>query len=174
MDTLFHMPLERTENADQTYSALGRALYLAVDFDNSCCALATIIGVKFSQNALATPNALAQLVTKLRRRRLAQQIEAISFGSASVRKTDLFRILDAGREARNEIAHSLTVGLLDPITVEPPEEFVARELQPLIQRIARAHIVVLLLGALFNRDPLPTQRSIHQLERRIVTWVCSE
>jgi hypothetical protein len=175
MNDYFSLPTERTEFSDAFYSAIGRGLTFATQFEANCRTLALLVGVKnrvisdvtFS---LSRPEDLDALVNDLQKKRLFDHITVVcrDLGIDSESRT----ILQKGREARNALAHELTLGLEQQVESELGRDHYVDHLRRLMEDLALANLIVCLFSLLATSEPLPTMHFISQYACRAVNWVC--
>ena len=102
----FIYDFERTENSDYLHGVIGRCLIVATRFDAMCTTLADAIKYKelFVNNDSDFENFVNKISTKYSN--LNNSIQGLPIDK------NFKVILHEAREARNEIAHSLTKGLI--------------------------------------------------------------
>lgn len=174
MNDFFSLP-ERTEFSDALYSAIGRGLAFATQFEANCRSLALLVGVKNrvtsdASFSLSSPEDLDALVNDLQKKRLFDHITVVCRELGIDSETRV--ILQKGRVARNALAHELTLGL-----EHQPENDLGRghyldHLRSLMEDLAVANLVVCLCSLLATGEPLPTMSFISQFSCRAVDWVC--
>jgi hypothetical protein len=175
MNDYFSLPAERAEFSDAIYSAIGRGLTFATLFESNCRALALLVGVKNQvisdvSFSLSRQEDLDALVNDLQRKRLVDQINVVcsDLGIDSESR----RILQKGREARNAVAHELTLGLEHQVESDLGRDNYLDHLRILIEDLAVANLVVCLFSLLATGEGLPTMQFISQYPVRAVNWVC--
>ena len=77
-----------------------------------------------------------------------------------------------GREARNEIAHELTLSIAAEIQTEEGRSTLLASLRRAVAKIADADRIVCVLAHLETRGPLPTVAAFEEFPKRVVEWVC--
>lgn len=176
-DLPFDFDTIRTEFSDAAYAAIGRALAFATRFEANCRALAAVIGLR---EAMKTRDAsdgesvedvferLTQEYWQLRRLRHHETAVALYVKLPQ----DLRGILRAGRLARNEIAHELTLSIAPEIETEAGRSILLHSLRTAVAKIADADRVVCVLAHLETREPLPTVAAFEEFPEKVVRWVC--
>src|SRR6185503_9177436 len=173
MNDFFSLPTERTEFSDALYSAIGRGLAFGTQFEANCRALALLVGVKNRVTSdagfsLSRPEDLDALVNNLQKKRLFDHITVVcrDLGIDSESRT----ILQKGREARNALAHELTLGLEHEAENDLGRDDCLDHLRSLMEDLALANLVVCLFSILATGEPLPTMHFISQYPGRAVNW----
>lgn len=158
----------RTENTDFLHGVLGRALILATRFDAMCQSLALsietyearIIFCASDQNFSALVEAS---VSKFRS--LNKSINYIRIPE------EIKTALHQARMARNEIVHSLAIGLTGCIDTKFTNKSIIEEVTCLVSHIVHGDIVVSLLISTFNKSEIPNESFINSYETRVIEWV---
>ncbi len=146
----FSLPTERTEYSDRIYSAIGRALTFAIQFEGNCRALAVLFGIRREASrltpefSLSNPEDLAALANKLSERQLFHHIDAICRGLRLAEEGQT--ILRKGREGRNALAHDFTFGIERQIETEEAQANILQDLSACVKDIALADLVICLLS----------------------------
>src|SRR5215471_11962850 len=142
-DPLFDFDTDRTEFSDATYAAIGRALTFATRFEANCRALAALIGVRDAMKARSVPDgeSVDDLFVRLTQeywqdRRLRHHVTAVALYEKLPQ--DVRAILRVGRQARNEIAHELTLGIVAEIQTEEGRSTLLQSLRSTVAKIADA------------------------------------
>jgi hypothetical protein len=176
-DLLFDFDTDRTEFSDATYAAIGRALTFATRFEANCRALAALIGVREAMKARSVPDgeSVDDLFERLTQeywqvRRLRHHETAVALYEKLPQ--DVRAILRVGRQARNEIAHELTLSIVAEIQAEEGRSTLLQSLRSTVAKIADADRIVCVLAHLETREPLPTVVAFDEFPKRVVEWVC--
>jgi hypothetical protein len=176
-DLLFDFDTARTEFSDAAYAAIGRALAFATRFEANCRALAAVIGVREAMKALGASDreSVDDLFERLTQeywqvRRLRHHETAVALYEKLPQ--DVRAILRIGRQARNEIAHELTLSIAAEIQTEEGRGTFLRLLRSAVAKIADADRIVCVLAHLETREPLPTGAAFEDFPKRVVEWVC--
>ena len=165
---IFMDNFERTEWGDSIYSAIGRALTLATHFESSCRGLVVILQLKTTPHEiLESPTGIEELSDKLYQRRLGQNI------STFAPTQDDFRcLLDKARNARNEIAHEIALGMENQKALERNEEFFLGRIRELSLTLAEADRAVCFALTVLTHDHMPNNDFLKKYPERIAQWVC--
>ena len=176
-DFLFDFDIARTEFSDAGYAAVGRALAFATRFEANCRALAVLIGVREAMKARSVSDgeSVDDLFERLTQeywqvRRLRHHETAVALYKKLPQ--DVRAVLRVGREARNEIAHELTLSIAAEIQTEEGRSTLSASLRRAVAKIADADRIVCVLAHLETRGPLPTVAAFEEFPKRVVEWVC--
>jgi hypothetical protein len=165
---IFMDDFERTEWGDSIYSAIGRVLTLANHFESSCRSLVGILQLKTtSHEILESPTGIKELSDELYRRSLGQNISI--FAPA---QDDFRHLLDKARDARNEIAHEIALGMEDQEGLERNEEFFLGRIRELSLTLAEADRAVCFALTVVTHDHMPDNDFLNEYPERIAKWVC--
>ncbi len=159
---------ERTKYSDTIFSIVGRALTIASRFESLCKSYAALIGIKESPDVLGDEEALRKMVDNARKSTLYSSIKSI-VGE----ECDFESQLHEARNARNEIAHEISLGLdrcIDLLPTKDSEGLVHRILE-LVEKIAKADCLISLAITLETRDYLPNSRFIKNYPKMIRDWI---
>lgn len=167
----FHPLFPLNERALNFFSVLGRALYTAQHLEMNCRAVVGYIhmrlGVIRSGNeVLDSPEFLGQ-IDHIWKKTLGQNIKYLKDNNFI--ETGLLRILEEATEARNEIVHSITIGINDQSDCESVNIF--DDIKPLVGKIATADKMISALLRYLNKDLLPTPNYFLTYENRVIDWV---
>jgi len=165
---VFMDDFERTERGDSIYSAIGRVLVLATHFESSCRSLVGILQLKTTTHEiLESPAGIKKLSDELYQHSLGQNI------SVFARTQDDFRrLLDKARNARNEIAHKIALGMEDQKGLERNEEFFLSRIRELSLTLAEADRAVCFALTLATHDYMPSNDFLEEYPERVAQWVC--
>jgi hypothetical protein len=176
-DLLFDFDIARTEFSDAAYAAIGRALTFATRFEANCRALAAVIGVREAMKARGAPDgeSVDDLFERLTQeywhvRRLRHHETAVALYEKLPQ--DLRAILRDGRQARNQIAHELTLSIAAEIQTEEGRSTLLESLRSTVAKIADADRIVCVLAHLETRETLPTVAAFEEFPKRVIEWVC--
>src|SRR5262249_12245488 len=157
--------------------AIGRALTFATRFEANCRALAALIGVHEAMKARSVPDgeSVDDLFVRLTQeywqdRRLRHHVTAVALYEKLPQ--DVRAILRVGRQARNEIAHELTLGIVAEIQTEEGRSTLLQSLRSTVAKIADADRIVCVLAHIETQEPLPTVVAFDEFPKRVVEWVC--
>ena len=165
---IFMDDFERTEWGDSIYSAIGRALTLATHFESSCRGLVGILQLKTTPHEiLESPTGIEEFSAELYRRSLGRNISTL------VPTQDDFRLLlDKARDARNEIAHEIALGIEDQEGLERNEDFLLRRIRELSLILAEADRAVCFALTVVTHDHMPNNNFLKEYPEKIARWVC--
>jgi hypothetical protein len=165
---IFMDDFERTEWGDSIYSAIGRVLTLATHFESSCHGLVGILQLKTSPHEiLESPTGIKELSDELYLRSLGRNISI--FAPA---QDDFRHLLDKARDARNEIAHEIALGMEDQEGLERNEEFFLGRVRELSLTLAEADRAVCFALTVLTHDHMPNNDFLKKYPERIAQWVC--
>ena len=166
---IFMDDFERTELSDAHYAAIGRLLTFASRFEAVAKGISLLVGLKKKRSLIDSDSALNEFIERLRKMPLARHLSDLGLdeGSAGM-------VLLAARRARNEIAHTLTIGLdrcLDRLSREQRVEFVQR-LEELAVSLAEGDRVISYLASVSTSEHLPSPNFLNEYPVRVAAWVC--
>lgn len=155
---------ERTENSDYLHGVIGRCLIIATRFDAMCTTLAD--AVKYKELFLSNDKGFDEFVNRIsfKYSNLNNSIQTLPIDES------LKVILDNAREARNEIAHSLTKGLTGCIDHIDENLFLSK-VSELICKISKADMIISILTAELNNEPILNQKINENYCSNISRWV---
>jgi len=159
------------EKAHLYFSVLGRALYTAQHLEMNCRAIVGFIHIRLSvmgsgSEVLDSPELLSQ-IEQLWKKTLGQNIRILK--DYNFFDENLMRILEEATDARNEIAHKVTMGIDERTDFESINIF--DDIKPLIRKIATADKFISGLLHFLNREPLPTPHYFKYYENQVTDWV---
>ncbi|MFC1911314.1 hypothetical protein ACFLXM_01395 [Chloroflexota bacterium] len=165
---VFMDDFERTEWGDSIYSAIGRLLTLATHFESSCRGLAVILQLKTTPHEiLESPAGIKDLSDKLYGRSLSRDISTFALTQDNFR-----HLLDKARNARNEIAHEITLGMEDQEGLDRNEELFLGRIRELSLTLAEADRAVCFALTVVTHDHMPNNDFLKEYTERIARWVC--
>lgn len=167
--SIFIESFERTENSDEMFGVIGRALVIAARFDSMCKALALAIGLtKFPDLPRNISNTDFSLLIELVQKKCSTLDKSIN----RLELPDgMSVILHDARAARNAVAHELAVGMEGCIDAKIDEKNFLREVSEYIFDLAHGDVLLSVLAHEFNgEDPMrPELRSAYR--DKILNWV---
>lgn len=170
----FDFNIERTEFADSFYAVIGRTLTFATRFESNCRALAIVMGIKTALEngtfSLDNDADLESLVEQIMRRTLNDNIKNIMAGLGL--PYDVSLTIHNARKARNEVAHSLTLGIEDKVEDDTERRITLQRVRDLVCDIANGDKLVCAFLHLTTNEHLPTSAYIQNYSDMIVNWVC--
>jgi len=149
---IFLDDFEITENTQELHAILGRCLIVATHFDHLCDHTSKFFELDYA----------IELMCKYQS--LHENIESLSVND------DVKHILLAAKKARNEIAHSLVIGLTGCLDTKIDESNFKSHLTQLIQDVAAGDYFISLILSLNNNDPL-FKLPCNKYQEKIVAWV---
>ncbi len=84
---------------------------------------------------------------------------------------DQFQVLDHARQARNDIAHELTLGFEAWSTIDDAQTIFHQHLRSTVMAIAEGDRLISLLISLATKSPIPTSSAMRILPEQLLTWV---
>ncbi|WP_041411437.1 hypothetical protein [Shewanella pealeana] len=166
---IFLDDFEITENTEELQAILGRCLIVATRFDYLCDHTSKYLELKNSFVMVVDRQEFEAYATELigKFRVLYKNIESLPIADA------VKDILHAAREARNEIAHSLTIGLTGCLDTKIDESNFKSQVIQLIQEVAAGDYTISVILSLLNKEPL-LQQSSKDYQNNVVNWVLGE
>lgn len=165
---IFIEDFERTENSDEIFGVIGRALVIATRFDSMCKNLARAIDLKFPALLRGiSDNDFDSLVEKV--------LKKSSTLDASIKNLELpdeiSVILHDARKARNAVAHDLAVGLEGCIDTKIDKDSFLREVSEYMFDLAHGDVLISILIHEFNGEEPIRSELIPAYKDEIVRWV---
>jgi hypothetical protein len=170
MTDIAFLPFIRLDEGPLHYfSVLGRALYAAQHLEMNCRGVAVFLHLKTTiakgQSSLDDP-VFQRDIGKMWNRTLGQNIHHLE--QAGIPE-HLQTTLDKARDSRNEIAHSIAMGINESLDGELEHRIA--EIVALVRNIASADKAMATLVHVLNKDSLPTAAFLKDYEDRVVRWV---
>lgn len=166
---IFFLTYRRDEQEERYYAAAGRALSYATRFEMNCRQLARMIGFTENFEIRFAPVAELDAFFESLEGSLASQIKKILPKFIQPPGVDLQTLFKAAREARNEIAHEVTVSIEHMLKDPFGKRRLLERLRELTTQIAEADRPVCVALSLMNGDPLLSQ--LDQYPAKIAAWV---
>ncbi len=182
-DLAFFNTAERTEYSDELYAVVGRALTFATHYDNKCKALANAMDIRENRDLMENPEKFQSMLRKWSRRQLKGGIDRINSkllgglqnGDMSGDIIEAFentivKFLNEGREARNFIAHELSLGLSEQTESEEFRQKLVETTKAQVGKVAKADFYI---SVLIEKDIIKTVVSPSEEDyvERVVKWV---
>lgn len=167
----FFVTYRRADDEELYYAAVGRALAFATRFEWNCRSLARMIGIRDNFAILYAPDAERSKFLASFETSLANQIRKIVPRFVAFQDVDLAALFDSAREARNEIAHELTVSIEHVLENPFEAKALLDRLRDLTVTIAEADRPVCVALSIMNDDPLLAR--LEQYPSDIAEWVVS-
>lgn len=163
---IFIDDFEITENTENIHAILGRCLIFATRFDNLCDHAAKFLNLKSSCVAMLSREKFDEYVTSLFSKFsiLNSNINTLPIGESEK------DILHKARFARNEIAHSLAVGMTGCLDTKINERDFEKHALNLVAEISEGDYLISSILSILNKDSLP-KCSVCSYTDRVLTWV---
>lgn len=163
---IFIGDFEITENTEELHAILGRSLIIATRFDKLCDHTAKFIDIKQSFAILSESDEFDDYVNKLFNKfsTLNDNIKSLPLGQPEK------DILHNARIARNEIAHSLTIGLTGCLDTKIDEHNFKAQVSNLVSKVAAGDYLISTLLSILNKDHLPIYTDSYYIQK-IIDWV---
>ncbi len=155
-------------DASWAYAALGRALYIACEFESDCRSLAWVFKVREPQPTDQSDDQFLEAVGKVVLGRLLDLNKLIA--RRAKLPEDYAAMLHAARDARNYVAHE-AVDDLNRLTKVPNGIARWREVMAAkLQDIALGQVIVTVLISHNSAEGTPTAEAIDAYPRKIEAW----
>ena len=164
--TIFIEDFGRTENSDEIFGVIGRALVIATRFDSMCKALACAIDLKFyTPFREISDYDFDSLVDKALKKHsiLDKSIKNLKLPD------DLCVILHDARKARNAIAHDLAVGLEGCVDTKVDLHVFLREISEYMFDLAHGDVFISILINEFNGEEINLSELMPVYKDKIVS-----
>jgi hypothetical protein len=164
---IFLEDFEITENTELNHAILGRCIVAATRFDNLCAHTALYLDLKYLPlSTTSTDQEFKEHVERLFEKlsNLNENIKSLPAGEAEK------DILHNARKARNEIAHSLSIGLTGCLDSKLDESLFTSNVSSLIRRVAAGDFLISTILSYLNKQPLP-QYIENTYKQKLVNWV---
>ncbi len=166
--TMFIEDFERTENSDEVFAIVGRALVIATRFDSMCKALARSADLKL--------HALYEKISDDDFDDFTEQIiKKYSTLDKSINRMrlpdDLSTTLHDARRARNEIAHDLAIGMEGCLDTKLNMQEFLGNLSACIKHLALGDALISVLLRQFNGGESTHPELVNAYVNRISHWV---
>lgn len=159
---------DRSAGADRLFAACGRALTLATRFEAGCRAVFKMAGIAADPTVIfSSSDRMNEFAATIKKKPLNAYLSTLGNAFSSDRLEQLF---NAAREARNEIAHELTLGMDYSLSDPSEQQKVLGRLERIIPPLAEADAVVSTLLTHASAEPFPA--FLRDYPRLIQRWVC--
>jgi len=170
-NSIFLDDFERTEFSDEIHAVIGRSLIVATRFDNLCKSLARFIDFKICSIAsnLITESEFDEIISKIFKNynNLNRVIQNFPVDE------QVKDMLHDAREARNLIAHSLTIGFegtFDHKSKDEIEEMIG-EIKILVRRVIKGDVIISTYISNMNNESLLNNCFENSYEDQVINWV---
>ena len=168
----FYYLTKTSKEVNNIFVKIGRALHVATRFESYCKALNTLLDVKSSANkgdlSLGNDDQVNKFINKIQKISLNKHIKSI-LNSLNL-GDDISKLIFNANNARNYIAHEITLGMEQNIENDASFwEAKYEEINDSITKILNAEFVIILIIALVTHDSLPPPNYIEKNK----LWVLS-
>ncbi len=147
-------------------SIIGRALTYATKFENEVIALYNFNELTKDQNILNNDEKFAKLIEKLEKHiNLNSRIININFNS------EITTLITNAKNARNYIAHELTIGLNYSSESNEVRKSILNILIEKVSDIAKGELLILLVMTIWNKETVPDVSFLSHYPNKIIEWV---
>ncbi|TXD96060.1 hypothetical protein ES754_11860 [Psychrobacter frigidicola] len=162
---IFIDDFELTENTEELHAILGRCIIIATRFDSLCDHGSKFIKIRKAHKELSD-NEFAAFTTSLFDKfpNLNNNINFLPVGKTAK------DVLHAAREARNEVAHSLSIGMIGCLDIRIDESAFKLQVSSLITQIAAGDYLISTIISLLNKEALPNYTEDYY-KQKITKWV---
>ncbi len=163
---IFIDDFELTENMEVIHAILGRSLIIATRFDNLCNHTEKYLQLKTSFSMILSGDEFEFFVDAIfdKFSSLNKSIKHLPIGQ--IEKD----ILHNARKARNEIAHSLSMGMTGCLDTKVDKNHLESNVSLLIAVIASADFLISTMLSILNDLPLVNYTESHY-KQKMVDWV---
>lgn len=154
---------------DDFFATLGRALYIAVEFESKCRHVLRIGRIVEHYEATGDSSAAFALVRSMKDKTLGPTISQLAH--FTIAEGDEIAILERAKDARNYIAHEVAqLGMLSEIRPQSIHDALSRLRDEVTHLAAGDNIVSRWLYEIGEKEPAPSyiQREYHDMVQR---WV---
>ncbi|CAN7790227.1 hypothetical protein LJR034_009038 [Caballeronia sp. LjRoot34] len=166
MPLLSDPPLD--SETTRALAALGRALYIACEFESDCRSLAFVFKLKEPQPNDQSDEQFFEAVGKVVLGRLVDLNQLIT--KRAKLPEDYAAMLHAARDARNYVAHEAADELTRLAKVPDGVGQWRQVLATKLQDIALGKIIVAVLLSRNSAEPTPTKEVINAYRRKVESW----
>lgn len=171
MPGIFIEDFERTECTEFFHGVIGRMLILSARFESMCSSLALAIDVVGARTSAGQSNeTFDALVDAAIKKYRTTNCNINSLGMPE----QVANAMHQARKARNEVAHSLPVGLTGCLDTKLDTAEFTDNLRPLVDDLVLGDIVISLLITVFNGDPIPNDSFINVYKSKVWEWITTE
>lgn len=165
---MFIEDFERTENSDEIFGVIGRALVIATRFDSMCKTLARAIDLKCPAYFRGISDSdFDSLVEKTMRKSSTIDKSIKNLGLPD----DIALILHDARKARNAVAHDLAAGLEGCVDTKIDERKLLSEVSEYMFDLVHGEVLISILIHKFNGE-VPIRKDFMTVYKdKVVNWV---
>ena len=168
----FYYLTNTSQEANNIFMKIGRALYVATRFESYCRALNILLDAKSSANkgdlSLGNDDQVKEFMNKILKLSLNKHIKSI-LKSLNLNE-DISKLIFNAKNARNYIAHEITLGMEQSIENDVSFwEVKYKEIDDSLIKILDAEFFIISMMALITHDDLPPKNYIEKNK----LWVLS-
>ena len=166
---IFIDDFELTENTEELHAILGRCLVISTRFDNLCDAVAKFLKLKTVSPTLLSKDEYNDFITSMYEKfsTLNNNINSLPI------EQDVKDILHVAREARNNVAHSLSIDMVGCLDIKMDENIFKSQVSSLVMEIGAGDYLISALLSLLNKEPLPNYTE-NDYKRKVIKWVLGD
>jgi hypothetical protein len=169
---IFFLRFQDAPWSDPCFMSLGRLVALSQRVESHCRSLALHVKMRLAvPSPLKSEEALHAFCEDVWKQTLHANIAYLSRLCGS--QAELYKILDEGRIARNEVAHSVALGFEHWAYDESLISEKSARIRELATALARADHLLCTLDSFLSKEPMPTGERYRTYSDRLVTWVCN-
>jgi len=162
----------RDEETDKLYAVLGRALTLATRFEDKCESLAKLVALRQNSKIYAEPfETRVKFVKKIEEKTLGQHIRKFLPSFEQIPDISIEELFKRAREARNEIAHKVALGVEHTFADPQDRGTFFGHLTVLVQAVAIGDRIASIALSDLNGDPIPTAEFLSKYHENVAEWV---
>ena len=154
-----------TENTEELHAILGRSIIIATRFDNMCNQTAKFLQIKASGAVVLPEDEFNDFVTSL--------FAKFSPLNSNINQLPIEQsakdILHEARKARNDVTHSLTIGMTGCQDQKVDEQHFTSHITSLVTQIAAGDYLISQILTILNKAPLPNY-SEGMYTQKVVEW----
>jgi hypothetical protein len=152
--------------------SLGRLLALSQRVESHCRSLALHVKMRLADpSPLESEAALHAFCEHVWKQTLHAHIAYLSRLCGS--ESELYKIIDEARIARNEVAHDVALGFEHWAYDESLMSAEGARIRELATALARADHLLCTIEWVLNKEPMPNDEAYRTYSERLVTWVCN-
>jgi hypothetical protein len=156
--------IERTEYVDEIFSRIGRLLHKANSFESYCKGVSTMLDLKSNPGLRSEENGFEAFLKKIEWKSLGKYIET---AAGYFQNQSLTQILKTAKEARNEIAHELTLSLEHVFGNQEAEKRLEAKILDLAKKVVVGEYICIGFTASINKEEPP---NLNYLDRTM-NWI---
>jgi len=169
---IFFLRFQDAPWSDPCFMSFGRLLALAQRVESHCHSLALHVKLRLAApSPLESEEALHAFCEDVWKRTFHAHITYLSRLCGS--ESELNKILDEARIARNEVAHNVALGFEHWAYDEALMSEQSARIRELATALARADHLLCTLESVLSKEPMPIGEAHRTYSERLVTWVCN-